>query len=89
MTEEPPFLVERGGTVVRRVLFLRCRDLRHPEGTFTRLSDSEGLPLSTPLGVGPRSPCVPLVRRTAAGLPGPFPGTTGFLGGVGATWVAR
>ena len=40
VTEEPPFLVERGGTVVRRVLFLRCRDLRHPEGTFTRLAPS-------------------------------------------------
>jgi len=38
--EEPPFLVERGGNVVRRVLFLRCRGLRHPEGTFTRLAPS-------------------------------------------------
>jgi 4-amino-4-deoxy-L-arabinose transferase-like glycosyltransferase len=43
VTEEPPFLVERGGTVVRRVLFLRCRLLRHPEGTFTRLAPSPSL----------------------------------------------
>jgi hypothetical protein len=37
VTEEAPFLVMRGGTVVRRVSFLRCRDLLQPEGTFTRL----------------------------------------------------
>jgi 4-amino-4-deoxy-L-arabinose transferase-like glycosyltransferase len=40
VTEEPPFLVERGGTVVRRVHFLRCGGLQHPEGTFTRLGPS-------------------------------------------------
>jgi len=38
VTEERPFLVERGGREVRRVLLLRCRLLRHPEGTFTRLA---------------------------------------------------
>lgn len=45
VTEEPPFLVERDGRVVRRVFFLRCQDLRHPEGTFTRLASS---PLGSP-----------------------------------------
>jgi 4-amino-4-deoxy-L-arabinose transferase-like glycosyltransferase len=38
VAEEPPFLVERNGAVVRRVFFLRCRDLLRPEGTFTRLA---------------------------------------------------
>jgi len=38
VTEEPPFLVMRNGTVVRRVFFLRCRDLLRPEETFTRLA---------------------------------------------------
>jgi 4-amino-4-deoxy-L-arabinose transferase-like glycosyltransferase len=37
VVEEPPFFVERGGREVRRVFFLRCQGLRHPEGTFTRL----------------------------------------------------
>ena len=37
VAEEQPFLVERDGRVVRRVFFLRCRDLRRPEGTFTRV----------------------------------------------------
>jgi 4-amino-4-deoxy-L-arabinose transferase-like glycosyltransferase len=40
--EEPPFLVERNGAVVRRVFFLRCLGLRRPEGTFTRLAPSPG-----------------------------------------------
>jgi 4-amino-4-deoxy-L-arabinose transferase-like glycosyltransferase len=37
VTEEPPFLIRRNGTLVRQVYFLRCRDLRRPEGVFTRL----------------------------------------------------
>ncbi|HPC83751.1 MAG TPA: glycosyltransferase family 39 protein [Thermoanaerobaculaceae bacterium] len=31
--------VERGGTVVRRATLFRCRDLRAPEGVFTRLRE--------------------------------------------------
>jgi hypothetical protein len=41
VSEEPPFLIERNGRVVRRVFFLRCRDLLRPEGTFTRLSSGQ------------------------------------------------
>ncbi len=36
--EEPALEIRRDGRVVRRVLFLRCRDLLRPEGAFTRLS---------------------------------------------------
>jgi 4-amino-4-deoxy-L-arabinose transferase-like glycosyltransferase len=35
--EEPPYVVERDGRVVRKVLFYRCTDLLRPEGVFTRL----------------------------------------------------
>lgn len=35
----PPLVVRRGGAVVRRVTFFRCRDLRAPEGVFTRLRE--------------------------------------------------
>jgi 4-amino-4-deoxy-L-arabinose transferase-like glycosyltransferase len=38
VVEEPSFLVERDGRVVRRVIFMRCRDLRRPDDTFTRVS---------------------------------------------------
>jgi 4-amino-4-deoxy-L-arabinose transferase-like glycosyltransferase len=37
VTEESPFVVERNGTIVRRISFVHCRDLRRPEGTFTHL----------------------------------------------------
>ena len=40
--EEPAFEIRRDGRVVRRVMFLRCRNLLHPEGVFTRLP--AGLP---------------------------------------------
>ena len=38
----PPIEVVRDGTVVRRVMVFRCRDLQHPEGAFTRLQDVQG-----------------------------------------------
>jgi hypothetical protein len=37
VSEESPFVIRRDGRTVRRVLFLRCRDLLRPEGVFTRL----------------------------------------------------
>ncbi len=37
VTQEPPLVITRDGRAVRTVFFLRCRDLLHPEGTFTRL----------------------------------------------------
>jgi hypothetical protein len=37
VSEELPFVIRREGRTVRRVLFLRCRNLVHPEGVFTRL----------------------------------------------------
>ncbi len=37
VTEERPLLIERGGRVVRRIHLLRCTNLVHPEGVFTRL----------------------------------------------------
>jgi 4-amino-4-deoxy-L-arabinose transferase-like glycosyltransferase len=37
VSEEPPLVIERDGRVVRRVYFLRCTALLHPEGVFTRL----------------------------------------------------
>ncbi len=37
VSEEPPLEIRRGGRVVRRVFFVRCRDLLRPEGVFTRL----------------------------------------------------
>ncbi|HVN75554.1 MAG TPA: hypothetical protein VMT19_04500, partial [Thermoanaerobaculaceae bacterium] len=37
VSEEPPLLIRRDGRIVRRVRFLRCRDLLAPEGVFTRL----------------------------------------------------
>jgi len=44
VTEEEPLEIESGGRVVRRVRFLRCRDMRHPESVFSRL----GQPLPQP-----------------------------------------
>jgi hypothetical protein len=41
VSEEAPFLIERNGRVVRRVFFLRCRDLLRPAGTFPRLSSGQ------------------------------------------------
>jgi 4-amino-4-deoxy-L-arabinose transferase-like glycosyltransferase len=35
--EESPVTVERNGQVIRTVRLLRCQDLRHPEGVFTRI----------------------------------------------------
>ncbi len=37
VTEEPPLVIRRDGRAVRTVYFLRCRNLLHPEGAFTRL----------------------------------------------------
>ena len=37
VTEEAPFEIRRDGRTIRRVLFLRCRNLLRPEGAFTRL----------------------------------------------------
>lgn len=42
--EEEPLEIELGGRVVRRVRFLRCRGLHHPESVFSRL----GRPLPQP-----------------------------------------
>lgn len=39
VTEEPPLDLELDGRTVRRVRFLRCRDLRHPESVLTRLGE--------------------------------------------------
>jgi hypothetical protein len=52
VVEKPPFLVERDGRVVRRVFFLHCRDLRRPEGTFTRVSMQSAVP--PPVRYNPR-----------------------------------
>jgi len=38
----PPIEIVRHGEVVRSVLLYRCRNLQHPEGTFTRLEDVSG-----------------------------------------------
>ena len=38
VTEEPPIPIVRDGRVVRTFYVLRCRNLLHPEGTFTRLA---------------------------------------------------
>jgi 4-amino-4-deoxy-L-arabinose transferase-like glycosyltransferase len=38
--EDRPIEIVRGGRVVRTVRLLRCRNLRHPEGSFTRLQQS-------------------------------------------------
>jgi 4-amino-4-deoxy-L-arabinose transferase-like glycosyltransferase len=46
VVEEAPFEVRRDGRAVRRVLFLRCRNLLHPEGVFTRLPAA--LPVASP-----------------------------------------
>ena len=40
VTEEPPYVIERGGHPIRTVYFLQCHDLIHPEGVFTRLPRS-------------------------------------------------
>ena len=37
VSEEAPLVIQHNGRTVRRVHFLRCRDLRSPEGVFTRL----------------------------------------------------
>jgi 4-amino-4-deoxy-L-arabinose transferase-like glycosyltransferase len=37
VVEEAPFVIRHDGRTVRRVLFLRCRNLLRPEGVFTRL----------------------------------------------------
>jgi len=37
--EEDPIVIVRNGQVVRTVLLYRCRNLLHPEGTFTRLRE--------------------------------------------------
>jgi len=42
--ELEPLQIEHLGRVVRSVRFLRCRDLRHPEGVFTRLADRSPAP---------------------------------------------
>ncbi len=42
VTEEAPLLIRHDDRTVRRVLFLRCRDLLHPEGVFTRLPPGNG-----------------------------------------------
>jgi 4-amino-4-deoxy-L-arabinose transferase-like glycosyltransferase len=44
VTEVEPLEIEEGGRVVRRVRFLRCRDMQHPESVFSRL----GRPLPQP-----------------------------------------
>jgi 4-amino-4-deoxy-L-arabinose transferase-like glycosyltransferase len=44
VTEDPPLEIDLEGRVVRRVRFLRCRDMQHPESVFTRL----GRPLPQP-----------------------------------------
>jgi len=36
--EENPIVIRRGGRIVRTVRLLRCENLLHPEGPFTRLS---------------------------------------------------
>ncbi len=46
--EEEPLEVVRDGRVVRRVRFLRCRELRSPEGVFTRLGVAPGTGFGPP-----------------------------------------
>lgn len=44
VTEEAPLEIQLGGRAVRRVHFLRCRNLLHPESVFTRLGERRPVP---------------------------------------------